>query len=54
MQLNSDELEICSGGKQDIDTITVKGGEGTSNWGISVDEPSAFQDYDPTADAKAG
>jgi hypothetical protein len=29
MQLNSDELEICSGGKQDIDTITVNGGEGT-------------------------
>jgi hypothetical protein len=31
MQLNSDELEICSSGKQDINSITVKGGEGTSN-----------------------
>jgi hypothetical protein len=29
MQLNSDELEICSRGKQDIDIITVNGGEGT-------------------------
>ena len=54
MQLNSDELEICSRGKQDIDIITVNGGEGTLCQAMSIDEQRAFHDYDPTVDTKAG